>query len=147
MLYDKPICLAENEYLGRDLILARMPDGQAPFAFIEIRDSYVAVEFLDDFIRSFMNYQYQEIEPGRLFLSMAVRRHFLEDTNDVADGMVWFFKQDGSVTIEDDERRWDSSLDVSGQWKSYPAFGQYDDLLKVNWGRLTDGNAPNSFLK
>ena len=139
VLYEQPPCLSEDEYIGRDLLLPRMPDGQLPFAFLEIKDSYVAVDFFDDFIRPYMNYQYQEFEHGRLFLSMAARRYFIEDTNEVADGKVWFFKPDGSVVVKENEDHREWHMDVSDQWKAYPPFGQYNHLLEVKWGSLTDG--------
>ena len=137
-LYEKPICLSPSEYVGRESMPARLPDGQVPLAVIHVKDDYVGVAFLDDRVCVFLDYQYQEFKPGRLFLSQGASRTFFEDNDEFAHGKVWYFKPDGSVVIESGEYHRESHLDVSGHWKAYPAFGQYDHLLKGKWGSLTD---------
>jgi hypothetical protein len=136
LLYENPICMPEAEYLRRDVVAARMPDGQTPFAVIEFENDYVGIDFFDDSVREYMTYQYIERVPNRLFLAMGVRRSFFENTDDVADGKAWHFGEDGSVIIKDFERRRESRLDVSAHWKAYPDFGQYEHLLDVDWASL-----------
>ncbi|MEZ6066515.1 MAG: hypothetical protein R3B90_12580 [Planctomycetaceae bacterium] len=108
-----------------------------PAAFIEIHGDFVGVGFLDDRLREYLSYQFQEVESGRLFLTMATHREFQGDSDNVASGTTYIFKQNGMVDIEGEDSvagtksARQMTSDVSGNWESYPSFGEYESLLKV----------------
>jgi hypothetical protein len=58
---------------------------------------FVGVCFLDEKLRNYLEYKFKEVEPGRLFLSMAIHRTFDGDSDKVARGDSWIFKPDGNV--------------------------------------------------
>src|SRR6266550_4092128 len=56
---------------------------EKPSAFIEFNKDYVGVEFLDKLLRCYLSYSFQELQPGRLFLTMATHRDFYSDSDQV----------------------------------------------------------------
>lgn len=54
--------------------------------FVEIANGFVVVGFLDEKLREYMNYQFHEVQSGRLFLTMAIHRVFSGDSEQVISG-------------------------------------------------------------
>lgn len=108
-----------------------------PYCFLDIADKVVGVGFLDEFLRESLTYVFQEIEPGKLFLTMATHREFEGETDKVARGISYIFKQDGMVNVRREffnPHRLEtavSSADVSSNYSPMPEFEQYDDLIRV----------------
>ncbi len=122
----------------RQLYVAVVGEGSSPSCFVEINNDYIGVGFLDTALREYLSYQFQEIEPGRLFLTMATHREFEGDSDKVKSGITYYFKQDGNVTIESEDCLGhthsvkETQADISGNWEPYPAFGQYQSILREN---------------
>lgn len=112
-------------------------DPNFPECVAEVINDYIGVEFLDADLRVYLSYQFQELEPGRVFLTMATHRTFQENTSIVASGTTYFFKPNGIVDIEDQDfvtetiSTRQTKADVSGNWDTYPVFGEYVSLLKA----------------
>jgi hypothetical protein len=95
---------------------------------------WVSVYFMDDQLRWYLRYSFQEIEPDKLFLTLAIFRDFVGATNEVLTAKTFAFKEDGHILIEDrnlnsnfvEEREASYSMDMN--WESYPRFGEYDHL-------------------
>lgn len=112
-------------------------DTEQPYAVIEIANDFVGVGFLDDMLRNNLSYQFEEVEKEKLFLSMVTSREFDGDKDQVTLGTSYIFSQDGGLNIRKQffnphnlqESR--SSTDVSKNYESYPKFGEYAHLLKV----------------
>jgi hypothetical protein len=127
---------ARQLHQGRHLYTVLCGDPERPMCFIEFNDSYCGIGYLDDRLREELSYQFQEIEPGSLFLTMAVWREFRGDTDRVARGTSYHFKADGSVTItreEFDPRRFEEAhgrTETRDLWEKYPHFGDYRDLIR-----------------
>lgn len=106
--------------------------------FIEANNDYIGVGFLDNAMREFLSYQFQEIEPGRLFLTMATHREFDGDMDRVKSGTTYYFKPNGNVTVETEDfatsqlSTKELQTDVSGNWEAYPVFGNYHSLVRVD---------------
>ena len=109
--------------------------GDPVTVFLEFAGDYLGVGFLDEYGREYLMYQYQEFEPNRLFLTMAVHREFQSENSQVVGSTVYYFKPTGELHIEkvDDATHvvttQDSMTDVSGNWELYPVFGDYQGLL------------------
>jgi hypothetical protein len=128
-----------------ELYTAVLGDPARPYCFLEF-SAYrsVCVEFLDGALRSVLEHSFQEKQPGKLFLSMAVVRRYDGDSLDVSSGDVYYFEVDGRLFIEryigtvpygsrlvgTDE----STTDVTHNWEPFPEFGQYDGLAKRDRG-------------
>lgn len=110
---------------------------ERPFCFLEVTDRAVGVGFLDGFLRESLSYSFQEVEPGKLFLTMATYRDFEGDTDKVVSGTTYIFDRDGIVTIRRevfDPHKLETSTsnaDVAANYSPTPEFGQYEDLIRV----------------
>src|SRR5687767_4199751 len=86
---------AEFAYAHRSLHVVLIGDPQKPEVFIEFNHDYVGVGFLDDNLREYLTYQFREVEPGRLFLTMATHREFDGSSDRVQSGKSYVFEQNG----------------------------------------------------
>lgn len=115
-------------------------DLERPYAVIDVagNTNFIGVTFLDDFLRESLSYHFKEVEPGKLFLSMATHREFEGDKDQVKLGTSYIFNEDGKLTIRKQSfnpqnlEEANSSTDVSGNYERYPEFGEYDHLLKID---------------
>lgn len=113
-------------------------DLKSPECFIEINNDYIGVGFLDDLLREYLSYSFQEKLPAKLFLTMITHRVFDGQTDRVVSGTTYYIKEDGTVTIENEDFVAGSKsekivqADVSGNWEDYPKFGQYSSISQVN---------------
>jgi hypothetical protein len=113
-------------------------DVTTPECFIDINNDYVGVGFLDDLLREYLSYTFDESQPGRLFLSMATQRDFDGESDKVTSGTTYHFKENGAVTIETEDfvepflSEGHLQADVSGNWDDYPKFGQYSAVARVD---------------
>jgi len=107
-----------------------------PICFLEVEAKTVGVCFLDDLLRETLTYHFQEVEPGRLFLTMATYREFLGVTDKVAVGTSYVFARDGTVQMRResfDPYRLEtatSSADIAANYSPSPSFGEYADLIR-----------------
>lgn len=128
---------ARQAHERRETYTVLVNDAERPYAVVEVANDFVGVGFLDDMLRNNLSYQFEEIEPGKLFLGMATSREFDGDLGQVTLGTSYIFSQDGGLNIRKqffnphnlEEAK--SSTDVSGNYESYPKFGEYAHLLKV----------------
>jgi len=110
---------------------------ERPFCFLDVADKVVGVGFLDEHLRESLTYAFQEVEPGKLFLTMATHREFDGETDKVANGISYIFKQDGTVHLRREffnPHRLETSFassDVTTNYSTVPEFGEYDDLIRI----------------
>lgn len=108
-----------------------------PYCFIDVSDGAVGVGFLDEFLRESLTYSFQVVEPGKLFLAMAIHREFDGNTDTVSKGVTYFFETNGSVEIKRESfnphriEKARSTLDINSNYSKVPDFGNYDDLIRV----------------
>jgi hypothetical protein len=128
---------ARAAHLSKRLYTAIVGSLEKPFCFLEINDKFVGVGFLDDKARESLYYAFKEVEPGKLFLTMATYREFDGDTDTVRVGTSYVFGQTGLVKVQrqhfNPHRKEvsDSFVDVSGNYLHWPEFGEYDELIQV----------------
>ena len=129
---------ARSRHESGDLYCALVGAPQAPTAFLEVVKGSVGVSWLDGHLRETLSYNFQALEPGRLFLTMAVAREFAGESEQVAQGTVYTFSPAGAVAIRREifapshqVEIAESAHDVSGNWEALPAFGEYSRLLRV----------------
>lgn len=131
---EKKAKLAHEE---RKPYVALIEKSRQIFCFIEANNDYIGVGFLDSAVREFLSYQFQEVEPGRLFLSMATHREFDGATDRVKCGTTYYFKPDGCVTVESEDVvtrqviTKKKMVDVTNNWEPYPNFGDYQSLARI----------------
>ena len=112
--------------------------GSRPSCFVELSlaRGYVGVGFLDDQLREYLSYQFQEKSPGRLFLTMATHREFADASDRVRKGTTYYFDPNGRVVIERKDfetreaERSESVAALEGNWESVPEFGRYEGVCR-----------------
>ena len=111
---------------------------ERPYWFLDVADKVVGVGFLDEHLRESLTYAFQEVEPGKLFMTMATYRKFEGDTDKVACGTSYIFDQDGNAQIRREiflpEHKLETStskVDVTSNYSMMPSFGEYEDLIRV----------------
>ena len=128
---------ASSAHVRKQTYTVLVDSAERPYCFIDVSEGVVGVGFLDEFLREPLTYAFQEVEPGRLFLSMATHREFDGSTDKVVNGISYLFEQDGSVKIRReyfDPHRLEtaeSTVNVSSNYSPMPEFGQYDELIRV----------------
>jgi hypothetical protein len=113
---------ARKRHAEREEYTVAIGGFEKPNAMVEVVNRMVAVTFFDTLLRREFDYTFQEKEPNRLFLSMAVRRQycpatpamitrmeagrknpdqpwgqFLADVDHVLDGRAVIFKENGTT--------------------------------------------------
>ncbi len=114
-------------------------DTDDPECFIEINDSFVLVGFLDDLKREYLNYEFDEIEPNKIFLKEAQYWEYDGDTDEKILSTRYRFSPSGKLVIEKTDIRTNDveiseakePVDVSSHYEDYPAFGHYEDITKI----------------
>lgn len=87
-----------------------------------------------------MTYVLDEIETGRLFLDQVLTATLVGETDVPSETLQYLFSQDGMVRIIEYQgvggstKEGHDRVDVSGNSESYPAFGEYDALIRVERG-------------
>lgn len=137
-IWDQNVAKEAHESRKPYTVLVGDPD--RPYCFIEINNDFVGVSFLDSSLRESLTYQFQEIEKGRLFLSMATYRDFDGATETVKNGTSYMFGQDGAIQVRKESFNphnlevSDTQGDVSGNYELYPKFGDYSSITVADRG-------------
>jgi len=130
------IAEARTAYVNRQMYTALIGSPTAPECFVESTGDAIGLGFLDDLLREHVSYEFEEKEPGKLFLSMATERKFEGDTDNVTWAITYFFDEDGHVVIRETDvitdlvTQAETYLDVSANWEPYPEFGQYESIAR-----------------
>jgi hypothetical protein len=131
---------AKASHMKRQPYAVLVDSIERPYCFLNVADKVVGVGFLDEHLREALTYAFQEVESGKLFLTMATHREFEGETDRVVSGISYIFKQDGTVDMRREffnPHRLEtatSSSDVSSNYSPMPEFGDYDDLIRVERG-------------
>jgi hypothetical protein len=128
---------ARAAHLNQHPYTALVGSAEQPDCFVNVADNVIGVGFLDSHLRESLTYAFKEVEPGKLFLSMAIHREFVDESDTVASGATYTFDQDGMVQIRREFfqiRRVEtsaSSFDPALNYVVKPEFGQYEDLVHI----------------
>jgi len=137
---------AKKRHATGKLYTAVLENGGRVHCFLEFTAfRSVGVEFLDEALRTYFDYSFQEKRPGELFISMSRRLDFVNDIDDPDRATVLFFKTDGHLAIERYKSnpggigshivgREEQIVDVTRNWEPYPEFGDYQGLTVMDRG-------------
>ena len=111
---------------------------EQPYCFLEVSAKAVSVGFLDRLLRESLTYGFQQVEPGKLFLTMATYREFVGDTDTIAKGTTYIFNRDGAVSIRRESfvpghglETSASTADMVANYSAAPSFGEYGDFIRA----------------
>lgn len=129
---------AKEAYEAKQPFTVLVDSVEHPHCFIEVAEKSVAVGFLDQRQREKLAYVFQELTPGKLFLSRATFREFAGNSEKAELSEVYMFKQDGKViTLRQQKepgkvQRAENVADVSVNYEGIPAFGEYDAVIRID---------------
>ena len=121
------VCLSPNAASVHSDSASRCKEGKG---------DWVSVYFIDEQLRWYLQYDFKEIEPGKLFLTHAMFREFVAATNEVLTAKTFAFKENGHIFIEDRNvvpnsvEELEVSYSVDENWETYPRFGDYGHLCR-----------------
>jgi len=124
---------ARHESRTRYTVLVGSPTTPSAIIDVLLDKEMIGVDFLDEHLRERLTYQFHEVKPGMLFLSMAVYREFTETSDNVAEGTCYIFNEDGRLTIENFSphhvEECSTTHDPIGNYEPVPVFGHYSALI------------------
>ena len=103
---------------------------------INITNEWVSVGFYDELIRKYLNYDFEVMSEGKLFLRTAMYWEYDDKTNTEVSSLILNFREDGYIAMEKrdlkngsvEEREANNTLEKN--WDVFPEFGQYLYLCK-----------------
>lgn len=110
--------------------------GERPHCCLEFRSRGVFSVFFDMHLREYLQYQFNEKEPGRLFLVEAIYREYDGDSEKLIKATISNFSTDGkvftSITDYSDNSVMEanSTVDVTKNYDTWPAFKDYYNLIQ-----------------
>lgn len=116
-----------------------LEDGIAKYHIV-FTSVYILVTFLDDNGRKVKEYQFNEVEPGKLMLTFMDLYKYPDDSDNFNENLFYSYKADGSfahverfITRNGDKQHdyvAHSKVDISDNFAPYPEFGHYDELIR-----------------
>lgn len=124
----------------RKLYCVVMGDENSPSNFLEINNDFIYVGFLDDLQREYQSYEFNEIEPEKLFLKEIQIWEYEQDTDNKISSIRYRFTTAGNFGIQKVDLRTRESyttepeepVDVSELYEKYPKFGEYKKLTRTD---------------
>ena len=116
-----------------------------PKCFLEInlKESYVGVNFLDAYQRDYLVYSFQSENNKSLFLSKVITRKYKNNTKNITSGEMLLYKTNGCVArkvvdyvTNQATKEYRDNVDVSLHWEAIPEFGDYLSISRINRDRL-----------
>jgi hypothetical protein len=117
-----------------------------PHCYMEIRNDFIGVGFLDDNLREYLSYDYYEVATNKLFLKTVIYREFEGDTDKLVKASLYDFQESGKVKIERNNyldntvSESEGNMDISVNYEKYPDFGEYTNLAWVDRVKDTKKN-------
>lgn len=107
-----------------------------PYCFVEIRNSYISVGFLDDNKREYMTHNFKEVKSDKLFLTHVYYRFYEGNSDEIIKAETYAFFKDGRIKVSlidyknKSEKVSESIQDVTENYTDYPEFGNYRVLTR-----------------
>ena len=142
-LLKKPTDLWDREkaravYERKQQLTILVGTNENPRTVITAVNDFYDVSFYDDAHRGYLSYQFEEIEPGTLFLFVAIHRDYLGHSDEVETATIYNFEPSGKLTIQTERflprhevRESESEIDISGNFESTPEFDDFESLIRI----------------
>lgn len=127
---------ARDAHNNRKMYTVIMGGLEEPHCFVEIRDDFIVVGFLDKHLREYMSYCFYEVEDNLLFLRNVFFRTYNGETDEITKAEAYAFASNGKTRVivrdihDQSEQVSDSIQDISKNYSNYPEFGNYIDLIR-----------------
>lgn len=131
-----PEAEARRRHRTRQFYEAVLIEGGHPEHVVSVYDDHVLVDFFDLQRRCYLEYQFRECKPGRLFLTHATYREFTNETDDPSSMKSLVFEENGDIYMIDEDFvagtavESETNYDPAANWDDYPEFGNYAHLCR-----------------
>ena len=103
---------------------------------VNVTNEWVSVSFYDDFTRKYLNYDFEVISDGKIFLRTAMYWEYDDETDKEVSSLILSFREDGYIAMKKkdfktgtvEERETSDTLGTN--WDVFPGFGQYFHLCR-----------------
>ncbi|MGN7765521.1 hypothetical protein [Paenibacillus sp. 22594] len=115
---------------------AVITEDEKPKYIVNVTSGWVSVGFYDEVIRKYLNYDFEVLGNGKLFLRTVMFWEYEEDTDKEESSLILGYQEDGYIAMEKRDFKTDSveereSRDsLEKNWDVFPEFGQYLHLCK-----------------
>lgn len=124
---------SRHESEARYTVLVGSPTTPSAIIDVLLDKEMIGVDFLDEHLRKRLSYQFQQVAPDKLFLSMVVYTEFAGQSDNVAEGTCYIFNEDGRLIIEKFSphhvEECSTTHDPIGNYEPVPVFGHYSGLI------------------
>ncbi len=115
---------------------AVLTEDEKPQYIVNVTNEWVSVSFYDDFTRKYLNYDFEVMNDGKIFLRTAMYWEYDDETDKEVSSLILGFREDGYIAMEKrdfttgsvEEREINDTLERN--WDVFPDFGQYIHLCK-----------------
>ncbi|AZK45322.1 hypothetical protein [Paenibacillus lentus] len=115
---------------------AILAEDEKPEYIVNVTKEWVSVGFYDELIRKYLNYDFEVMSGGKLFLRTAMYWEYDDETDKELNSLILGFQEDGYIAMEKrdfktgsvEEREAKDTLEKN--WDIYPEFGQYLHLCR-----------------
>lgn len=107
-----------------------------PFRAATLDDKKAVVYFFDHLDRIHLRYEFEEKNPGQLFLWRMLHYYFAGDSIKLVRYSMCVFDPNGELYIEKGPVKAEivdtchTTRDMKDNWEPYPAFGKYEKLFR-----------------
>ena len=132
---------AERRHRARLSYTALLGGEESPRAHVQmlLDKKAILVGFLDEYVREYMNYQFQLVDDAKIFLRAANFRRYVDGTDSISNGETYSFLPTGEVAIleanliTNESREFSKEYDPSGHFIDMPPFGDFNSIVKEEW--------------
>lgn len=133
-----------SKHLGYEFCALENDNDAYPFCYVTVvpKNKHIGINFLDYAGRKYLSYLFHEVKEDRtLFLQEIWSYYFTTESGDKEDYRIHFvFDEEGKINYRkyDDENEkfedYESNrkFDVTGLYESYPNFGEYESLIRID---------------
>lgn len=110
-------------------------EGGMPRHLVNVTDQWVSVSFLDEQLRAYLHYDFI-VKEDKLFLKTAMYWEYEGATDTETKRMIVGYHENGRIAMEQSDfvkgerEERETQDDVSRNWDTYPAFGEYLHLCR-----------------
>ena len=126
---------AKEKYIREGTYVSVLYENDKVKNVIEIDEMSVTVRFYNDNLENYLLYGFIK-KDGKLFLNTAY--HYTYKEGKKVEHILFNFKENGEMFIETRDfvtgsvEEKEAIVDVSCNWEPFPAFGDYNGLIRVN---------------
>lgn len=111
-------------------------ENERPKYIVNVTNEWVSVGFYDELIRKYLNYDFEVVNNGKIFLRTAMYWGYDTENDEAVSRLILGFREDGYIAMEKrdfktgsiEERETSDTLE--NNWGLFPEFGRYTYLCR-----------------